>query len=296
MMIAVRQLAHDVPPLGSRRREKALGTRDAGHRHRPLPRQRDTAAVCMDGSRLAEMRHGPEDHRLAQPRGNCFGLLLRPGDDQRIRAEGGSNRLPQASRRQHLLVQIGLRHQQQIDVPPQLEMLVGVVKQVHGAAEPSLGERSGQVPIRRDDHRHAGKRTREHLRLIARSLHRLDDPLRGAHHHHAVLGATSSVAATQDGGPLSALDQQARQRCDDRRLAAAADDEVADADDRLGERPRAARNALVPGAAKLRHASVQHTDGAQVSNHFRAAEALNGPRGTDGRRPRADVCLAAAAP
>ena len=109
------------------------------------------------------------------------------------------------------------------------------------AAESLLGEPAGEIAIGAHEHRHAGQRARQHLRLVARVARRARARVPVADHHHAVgraRGARSRGSESRDARPCS--QQHARQRSDDRRLAAAADDQVADADDRAIETRRAA--------------------------------------------------------
>ena len=137
----------------------------------------------------------------------------------------------------------GRRHQQ-VHVPRELQMLEPVVEQVHRAAEPRLGQAPGQIARRRDQHGGARERLREHERLVAGVGQVRSDCRAVAHHDHAVGGLLSRVPAAQNGRPLPHLEQQARQRRHDRRLAAAAGGQVAHAD-----RPGRAGGAARPAAA-----------------------------------------------
>ena len=130
---------------------------------------------------------------------------------------------------------IVLRHEQQIDFTCQLEMLKPVVEQMDRGAEPALGERARQIAIGADEHGDAGKRAREHQRLVAGRVEIGDDARAVGDDRDAVARDAPRVAVREDGGPLAAVLQHARQIVDHRRLAAAADAQVADADDGAGQ-------------------------------------------------------------
>src|SRR4051812_15397931 len=114
------------------------------------------------------------------------------------------------------------------------------------ASELTLGERSREMPIGGDDHRHSGKRPRQHLRLITRPLDRFEHALAVTDHQHTIFVSAAAVTPAEDRRALASFEHQTRECRDDRRLSAAADDKVADADHRLAERARTTRNALVP--------------------------------------------------
>ena len=91
----------------------------------------------------------------------------------------------------------------------------------------SRPERKRSAP---DEHRHAWQRAREHQRLVAGGSDIRQDARAVGHDGDARRAARARVPARQNGRALAALEQQPREVRDDRRLAAAADAEVADAD------------------------------------------------------------------
>ena len=91
-------------------------------------------------------------------------------------------------------------------------------------AELPLGEPSGKMAIGADEHRTPWQRTRQHLRLVARILHRLEHAIPITHDNHAIDSrgvARNRGSGSPDAAPM--LEQHPRQRGNDRRLAAAAD-------------------------------------------------------------------------
>ncbi len=150
-------------------------------------------------------------------------------------------------------------HEQQVDVARQLQMLEPVVEQ-HARSR-----RSGARPRTRPDS--DPRPTSTGTPGSARASICGSSPARatGSSTRSPSLTTTtpsaslpSRVAAAQDGWTLASREQQTGERGDDRRLAAAADDEIADADDRplraAGARCRPAR---VPGAAQRARRAVQ---------------------------------------
>src|SRR6186713_2756996 len=127
-------------------------------------------------------------------------------------------------------------------------MLKPVVEDADGATEALLGEASSEITIRRDEYRRTRERTRQHLRLVARSLDGLEHAFRIADHDHALVTSLARVAAAQNRGSLAHLAQHARKCFDHRRLTTAADNQVANTDDRPIELAPCLRTLLIPGA------------------------------------------------
>ena len=103
----------------------------------------------------------------------------------------------------HALVEVARRHQQNIQGSRQLQMLKPVVEDAHRAPEPLLRDAARQIAIRRDEHWNAGQCACQHLRLVARTIDRLEHPLRIADDDHAVFLPSTGVAATEDRRPLA---------------------------------------------------------------------------------------------
>ena len=93
-----------------------------------------------------------------------------------------------------------------------------------------------------------GSAARQHLWLVARVLHGLEHAIPIAHDHHAIVRAASRVPAAQDCRTLTHVEQHPRQRSDDGRLAAAANRQVANTDDRAIEASSRLRMPFVPRA------------------------------------------------
>ena len=169
---------------------------------------------------------------------------------------------------------------QQIDVPPQLNVLKPVVEQVDARAELLFGEPTRQVTVGADEHGHAGQRAREHQRLVARRLDAGEDRRSIGHHGDAVLRRGASVAARQDGGPLAALDEQPRDGGHERRFPRAADAQVADADDGPTQPPPMGGIATVPLSTRRGRRPPRMF---KTSSGCSTRNRINAPAGRDGR-------------
>ena len=139
----------------------------------------------------------------------------------------------------------------------EIEMLKAVVQHVHRASEPALGDSPGNVAARRHQHRGARNGARQHLRLVARSLDVGKHAAAVADDHHTFVDDFSRIAAAQNRRALSHLEQHPRDLGRQRRLAAAADGEIPDADDRRGETAPQMGPALVVAPACARELAVK---------------------------------------
>ena len=157
-------------------------------------------------------------------------------------------------------------------------MLESVVEQVDVAAEPCLGQPSREMPVRRDEDGHAWQLTREHQRFVAGASEIGEHGSSVADDHDAVRDIRAAVSARQDRRMPAALEQPRRKVRDERRLAAAADGEVADADDRLAETPaRFGPVGVVPAARKRHGAAIW-------LSVVTALSSVDAPERMDGRR------------
>src|SRR5687767_9382472 len=100
-----------------------------------------------------------------------------------------------------------------------------------------------------------------------------------ADNDHTIGGGAPPVTAAQDGRPLPHLEQQPRNSRDDRRLAAAADSEIADADDRTRQALACGRVSCVPAAAKGGDARVERAQRSQCTTRNGRTTAERPPSG-----------------
>ena len=142
MVIAERHHAGDFPAGGGDVGFESIGTRDAGHEeHARRGRHDDRIARAGHhagrADRARDAEHGRQIERAADP-------LRRRGvagvHERRVRGRRRRQPLAQASGRERMIAQIVLGHEQQVDVPRQLEILKAVVQNVDCGAEPTLGE------------------------------------------------------------------------------------------------------------------------------------------------------------
>ena len=124
-------------------------------------------------------------------------------------------------------------------------------------AELPLGQRAGQVAIGRHAHDGAGHLPRQHQRLVAGRSTVASIARAVGHDDHAVGGVGAPVAAAQDRRPLAARDQPLGEGRHDRRLAGAADREIADADHRTQQAALPLRLALHAPAPHAHHLAVE---------------------------------------
>jgi len=113
----------------------------------------------------------------------------------------------------------------------------------------ALGEPARQIPVAGDEHRDAWQSAREHQRFISRAVEVGQESLAVAHHRHAVRRPRPRIAACQDGRAVAGILEQTCEVRHERRLPAAADRHVADADDRPVQSAPAVRAARVPPAS-----------------------------------------------
>src|SRR5690242_3114109 len=139
-------------------------------------------------------------------------------------------------------------------------MLKPIVEQMHRTGESVLGQPARQIAIVAHEHRHTRQRPRQHLRLVTRRLDRRQYARTVADDHDTVAGLPLSVAARQNCRPLSLVEQPLCERRHHRRLAAAADDQIADADHGTVEAPLRLRVTRVPRAPKACRPAVNSAE------------------------------------
>ena len=182
---------------------------------------------------------------------------------QRIRGCRCIERFAKPAERQCASVFGIIRRNQQIDVAHQVEMLKAIIEHMDRAAEPCFGQSPCHVSARRHEHRSARHFAGQHLRLIAGVVHIHMQARAIAHDDHAFVHDFSRVSAAENRRALSHIDQHAREFTSERRLAAAADRQIADADDRRRETMPEMRPVLVvapAGACELAVKKIQHID------------------------------------
>ena len=174
----------------------------------------------------------------------------RSGPQQGVRIPGRIQRLAQTAAGQHgRTVYLLVAREQQVDIARELQVLKPIVEHVDIAPEPPLRQPAAEVAIRRDDDDDAGQVAGEHQGLVAGGGELGAHASAIAHDQGAVGHVLPAVASREHRGTTSRSVQHAREQLDDRRLAAAAHREVADADHRPGQTPAALRPGRVEPAA-----------------------------------------------
>ena len=235
--------ARDLPAgVVERARRSARAARCRRRATTGAVRRRRTAASGSSGTRRAERSPQAERRGLAQRRARASRRRRSAVDDARRRRararDGDSRSRPNGSAP---AAQIVRRDDDDVDVARQRAMLKPVVEDVHGGAERALGQRA-----RRRRARRRRARPRRAPRAPASAARRRCDRDRRARCVPSLTTTTPSsasapsVAAAQNGRPLAGVDEQPRDERDDRRLAAPAHREVADADDGDGRVPQSA--------------------------------------------------------
>src|SRR2546426_7702724 len=120
---------------------------------------------------------------------------------------------------------------------------------------------SSDLTLRADDHRHAGQAPRQEERLVARLLGVEPDRRRVGDDLDAT--GPAAVAATDDRGPVPEVGQRLDGDLHRRRLAGAADDQVADGNDGYRERARLEDAARVEPLARAEETTVSLARGAE---------------------------------
>ena len=160
-------------------------------------------------------------------------------------------------RQRHRTRDVVTADDQDVDVAIELQVLKPVVEHVDRRAELVFGQAAGEIPIGRHQDRGAGELPREHQRLVAGAIEIAADPVGVAHDHDAVDRPRSRVTAAEDRGALAHRQQLARDRRHHRRLPAAADGEIADADHRPAQPPAEIRPRGVALAAAARDRRIR---------------------------------------
>src|SRR5438105_4023316 len=171
-------------------------------------------------------------------------------------------------------------------------MLKPIVEDADRRPEMLLGEEARDVAVRGDEHGDAGHVPRQQLRLVAGSRHRLEHAGAVADDEHAFRRVAAGVATREDHGTLAVIAQQTRQRLDHRRLARAADGEIADADDTVMEAALPPR-ARVPRTAQERDAPVR---AAEESGQWIMRNGRTTPSRSGGSRSRITASVRSRAP
>ncbi len=233
-------------------------------------------------SRARDAKHGGQAERTSDARGG-FGVARR--DERGIGVHGDRQRLAQAAGRHRAIGEVLFSRDQQIHVARQRKMLKAVVQQVDGDAELLFGQTSREIPVGADEHRNGGQRASQHQRFVACRLNVREDGPPVRHDGDTVVRRRPAVAARQHRRTFTLLDEEPGNRRDDRRLAAAADAEVADAHDRLAQPSATRRVAAVPSATPRGGRAVEQARWVQSVNQ---SEGTNdaAARGRSARSPR----------
>ena len=223
--------------------------------------------------------HQPVD-RQVETRGFDDDLLI-----LRQHGIGGDDRIERLAqppaRQRHRPLDVLAADDHQIDVAIELQMLKAVVEHVDRGAELGFGEDAGAIAVGTGQHDDAGQLPRQHHRLVARHIEAGADLPRVADDDDVLRLARAAVAAAENGRLLAHLEQHPGDGGRERRLAAAADGEIADADDRVAQPlpevgPRGV--ALAPPPRDRRVKAAQH--GRRIGrpdDTGRTGEPVNGP-------------------
>jgi hypothetical protein len=194
------------------------------------------------------------------------------GGKDGIRHDERVNRLAEAAGGERLGTRkILARHDQQVHVPIELEMLKPIVEHMHGAAQVVFGDASRQVAIRAGEDRDPRKLAREHERFISRAIEICTDAVCVSNDHHSIASVASRVAAAENGRPLSQLEKQSRNTRGHRRFPAPPDGQVADADDGISQAPAKIGAPRVPLAPPSRSCRVQSAQQRVIRRTFGTA-------------------------
>src|SRR5213593_1414347 len=234
-------------------------------------------AECWEANRmrlvsLAALRRrgdGGQDRDLGRVRGDGaedFGGVLPAldtGGDDQVRTAERCERLSQRPRRQELAIAPRVLRARHHDLEVFLEraVLERVVEDDRGYTEPVEREARRVVAVRAHDHRHARQATREQERLVARPLGVEPDRRRVGDDPDAT--GAAAVAATDDRGPVPEGRERLHRDLHRRRLARAADRQVADRDHGHRERARLEDAALIEPLARAEEATVPLARGAE---------------------------------
>ena len=189
------------------------------------------------------------------------------GDEDVARASQIPRRLAQRSARQQILVSKRRLPIDQHDVEPvfQVQILQAVIEQERVGLEFLDREQAALYPVLVDEHDHVFQIVREHVGLVARGQRIEQERLavgddarrRGIFPAEALPPFARNgtrhalVAATENRDPPAAGPQGPRELFDDRRLAGAADGEIANADDETPEGALAENAVAIKKKAKL---------------------------------------------
>src|SRR5688572_32808501 len=128
---------------------------------------------------------------------------------------------------------------------------------MHGASKTALRDSPRSVATGRYEHRGAGHGAGQHLRLIPGSLDARQHTSTIANNYDTSVDNPPRVSPAQNRRALAHVDQHERHLGRERRLAAAANGEIADADNRSGETPPQMRPVLVVAPACARDSAVE---------------------------------------
>jgi hypothetical protein len=161
-------------------------------------------------------------------------ICVRIHDDHEMRACRRRARLAQPAERQHSTRgDFPWTRDQDVEVSRQLQVLKPIIHDMNRGAETTFGEQAAKVAILADAHDRGLQRTCQHERLVAGTIE-IGQQANAIRHDDDAIDATPAfVSSAEDCRPLSLRDQPLGDRRDQRRLASAADAQVADADHRL---------------------------------------------------------------
>lgn len=169
---------------------------------------------------------------LADEGGEIFGAVTvsrgDAGQDDGVGAAEGGERLAQDAAREDAAVAGQGRgvEEHQVEVAPHRQMLETVVEDQHGGMQPVDGQAAGVDTAPADDHRHSWQGLGEHRRFIATLLRREEQGTAVGDDRRLLLDR-SPVAAADDGRAKAHGKEEFRQVAYHRRLAAAAQHQVA---------------------------------------------------------------------
>ncbi len=246
-------------PAPRRSVEETLRRGDARQGEHRLPR----GGLGGDAAIAGRRAHQPVDWQV-ETRGFDDDFLILGehgiGCDERIERFAQ----PPARQRQGAL-DVLAADDHQIEVPVELQMLKAVVEHVHRGAELGFGEDAGAIAVGTGQHDDARQLTGQHHRLVARHIQAGADLPRVADDDDFFRPARAAVAAAENGRLLTHFEEHPGDSSSKRGLAAAADGEIADADDGVAQPlpevgPR--RVPLPPPPRNRRVKAAQHGRGA----------------------------------
>jgi hypothetical protein len=186
----------------------------------------------------------------------------------------GVSGLTQSPSRQHVAgTDLTASGHEDVEIARQLHMLKPVVEDMHGDPERAFGDDARQMAIFADTDDRLRQLTGEHQRLITGAIDIGEHRVTVGHDHDTINDPATLITPAEYRRAFTTRDQPLDEAGDERRLAGAADAEIADADHRSLQPSSCFRMPLEPLAAGASHRAVQRIqDHAQRTPQERRAE------------------------